>query len=578
MDGEDQNARVEKLWKTLDTRNEGQLNLDGLKRGLTKIDHPLKNADSLLQDVLKTVDTNEDGHIEFQEFRNFVEQTEKELWQLFKSIDLDHNGQLDKQELRAAIERAGILLPSAKLDQFFSEVDSNHDGVITFDEWRKFLLFIPTDTPNLRAVLSYYSSTVTVNSEGDVHVSETVEGLGKHQFSRTLFGALPKIFKLPQPSPPAFASTAIQRTDAPQVIDESKPLTFPWDPGDQYPQYEDIVEPDLFAGYRHEKDARLTDLLPPAGYFVAGGISGVVSRTATAPLDRLKVYLIAQVGVKDDAIHHAKSGAPLKAAKTATRPLVEATKALWRMGGLRSLFAGNGLNVLKVMPESAIKFGSYEGSKRALARLEGHDDPRALRPWSQFFAAGMGGMISQFCIYPLDTLKFRMQNETVKGGLRGNALILNTARKMWTSSGIRSFYRGLPMGLIGMFPYSAIDLTTFEYLKQFLTNRKARLHGTDEDDTTLSNFTTAGVGACSGAIGASVVYPLNLLRTRLQSQGTAIHPPTYTGMWDVTVRTVRGEGFRGLFKGITPNLLKVVPAVSITYVVYDNSKAFFGLR
>lgn len=111
-----------------------------------------------------------------------------------------------------------------------------------------------------------------------------------------------------------------------------------------------------------------------------------------------------------------------------------------------------------------------------------------------------------------------------------------------------------------------------------MTNRKARLNHTDEDDTTLSNFTTAGIGAFSGAFGASAVYPLNLLRTRLQSQGTAIHPPTYTGMWDVTVRTVKGEGFRGLFKGITPNLLKVVPAVSITYVVYDNSKVVLGLR
>ena len=36
-----------------------------------------------------------------------------------------------------------------------------------------------------------------------------------------------------------------------------------------------------------------------------------------------------------------------------------------------------------------------QGSKRALARLEGHDDPKALKPWSQFFAAGMGGMFSQ---------------------------------------------------------------------------------------------------------------------------------------------------------------------------------------
>ncbi|KAF6235999.1 hypothetical protein HO173_005627 [Letharia columbiana] len=495
MDGEDQtnqDARVSKLWKTLDTRNEGRLNLNGLKKGLSNINHPLKNADSLLQDVMKAVDTNRDGRIDYSEFRKFVEQTEKELWQLFKSIDRDHNGQLDKGEIRSAFERAGIQLPGTKLDQFFSEVDTNHDGVITFDEWRDFLLFIPANTPNLRAVLSYYSSTVTVNPEGDVHVSDdNVEGLG---------------------------------------------------------------------------------------YFVAGGIAGVVSRTATAPLDRLKVYLIAQVGVKDDAINHAKSGAPLKAAKTAGRPLMEATKALWRMGGMRSLFAGNGLNVVKVMPESAIKFGSYEGSKRLLARLEGHDDPKALKPWTQFFAAGLGGLISQFCVYPLDTLKFRVQNETIKGGLHGNALILATARKMWATSGVRSFYRGLPMGLVGMFPYSAIDLTTFEYLKQIISRRKARLKKCDEDDVTLSNFTTASIGAFSGAFGASTVYPLNLLRTRLQSQGTAIHPPTYTGIWDVTVKTVKGEGIRGLFKGITPNLLKVVPAVSITYVVYDNSKAALGLR
>ena len=171
-----------------------------------------------------------------------------------------------------------------------------------------------------------------------------------------------------------------------------------------------------------------------------------------------------------------------------------------------------------------------------------------------------------------------MQNETVKGGEYGNALIISTARKMWRSSGVLSFYRGLPMGLIGMFPYSAIDLTTYEYLKRLITARKARIKGCHEEDAALSNFTTAGMGAFSGAFGASAVYPLNLLRTRLQSQGTAAHPPTYTGMWDVTVKTVRGEGFRGLFKGITPNLLKVVPAVSITYVVYDNSKTALGLK
>ena len=204
---------------------------------------------------------------------------------------------------------------------------------------RNFLLFIPANTPSLRAVLSYYSSTVTVNAEGDVHVSETVEGLGKHQFFRPLFGALFNIVKLPQSSSSLTpASTPIPQTDVNHFGSDSRPLTFPWDPGDRY---EDIMEEDdQFVEYQLEKEARLMDIFPPPGYFIAGGISGVVSRTATAPLDRLKVYLIAQVGVKDDAVSHAKSGAPVRAAKTVARPLVEATKELWRVGGMRSLFAG----------------------------------------------------------------------------------------------------------------------------------------------------------------------------------------------------------------------------------------------
>ncbi len=156
-----------------------------------------------------------------------------------------------------------------------------------------------------------------------------------------------------------------------------------------------------------------------------------------------------------------------------------------------------------------------------------------------------------------------MQCETVEGGLRGNRLILVTAKKMWTSNGVRAFYRGLPMGLVGVFPYAAIDLGTFEYLKRSVSRRNARRLACHEDDALPSSFATAGIGAVSGALGATIVYPLNLLRTRLQAQGTAIHPATYSGIWDVTRTTVRREGLRGLFKGLTPNLLKVVPAVSI---------------
>lgn len=133
---EHRETRIKKLWQQLDTRSQGEVDLDGLKRGLAKMDHPLKNADALLQDLLDAVDTSGDGRIQFEEFMVFVRHAEAELSQLFETIDRDHNGKLDKDELRAAYQRAGVAVSSAKLDEFFDEVDSNHDGEISFEEWR----------------------------------------------------------------------------------------------------------------------------------------------------------------------------------------------------------------------------------------------------------------------------------------------------------------------------------------------------------------------------------------------------------------------------------------------------------
>lgn len=148
----------------------------------------------------------------------------------------------------------------------------------------------------------------------------------------------------------------------------------------------------------------LIAFLPVSGYFVAGGLAGMISRTATAPLDRLKVYLIAQVSPKDAVDQAIKQGSPGTAVKNFTRSLIDAVKDLWRAGGMRSLFAGNGLNVVKVMPESAIKFGAYEAAKKTFAKLEG-TDPRHLHATAQFLAGGIGGVVSQCVVYPLDTLK-----------------------------------------------------------------------------------------------------------------------------------------------------------------------------
>lgn len=604
------------------------------------------------------------------EFRVFVEAAERQLRLLFDSIDRNHDGRVGHEELSSAFHKAGLTVPKRRLTGFFDEIDMNHDGYITFEEWRDFLLFMPAhahDSP-LVAALSYYSSIVTLNAEGDSMVAdETLEGLGTTGFLlNTLFGS---ILRLAQPAPldqspsvnatttpPATAATTKHTTatgagasaDSSQrppsrkapISSQLKPplgddtatndnmaaahashsqsaagsKTAPiqqatgaavkgfqvlttsgaslendsrdrdyYDIHDHHSQLQ-FRDVDVEEEEEEECDtklgiSRLTQYLPEPGYFIAGALAGGISRTATAPLDRLKVYLLVNTKTKAGAaLDTAKTGQPISAVRTAGKPIRNAVHELWRAGGIRTFFAGNGLNVIKIMPETAIKFGSYEAAKRTLANLEGHGDPTQINPYSKFAAGGVAGMTAQFCVYPLDTLKFRLQCETVEGGLSGNALLVQTAKKMFAEGGFRSAYRGITMGLVGMFPYSAIDMGTFEFLKKTFTRQKAKYYGIHEEDAAPGNVVTGFIGATSGAFGATVVYPLNVLRTRLQTQGTFMHPPTYTGIWDVAQKTYRNEGMRGMYKGLTPNLLKVAPALSITWIVYENSKTVLGLH
>ena len=98
-------------------------------------------------------------------------------------------------------------------------------------------------------------------------------------------------------------------------------------------------------------------------------------------------------------------------AKTIRSPIVQAVRTLWKQGGIKAFYVGNGLNVMKVFPESAMKFGSFEAAKRFLLELKVLMTP----PKSQnlyIFSRGFGGVVAQLTVYPIDTLKFRLQCST----------------------------------------------------------------------------------------------------------------------------------------------------------------------
>lgn len=87
--------------------------------------------------------------------------------------------------------------------------------------------------------------------------------------------------------------------------------------------------------------SKLTTYVPDPGYFLAGAVAGGVSRTATAPLDRLKVYLLVKTQMSTDtALKALRQGRPILALRNAVKPIGDGVQDLWRAGGMRSMFAG----------------------------------------------------------------------------------------------------------------------------------------------------------------------------------------------------------------------------------------------
>ena len=98
------------------------------------------------------------------------------------------------------------------------------------------------------------------------------------------------------------------------------------------------------------------------------------------------------------------------------------------------------------------------------------------------------------------------------GALSGNALIARTALDMWRNGGFKLYFRGLPAGLIGVFPYSAIDMSTFEGIKIAYTRWAGQEPGIPG---------SLAFGAFSGGVGATSAYPLCSVRLRRDQIGRA---------------------------------------------------------
>ncbi|KAL3512049.1 hypothetical protein ACH5RR_024766 [Cinchona calisaya] len=460
---EERDSRIKSLFNFFDSANVGYLDYSQIEKGLSALQIPAEYK--FAKELLNVCDANRDGRVDYQEFRKYMDDKELELYRIFQAIDVEHNGCILPEELWDALVKAGIEMDDEELASFVEHVDKDNNGIITFEEWRDFLLLYPHEA-TIENIYQYWERVYLVDIGEQAVIPE---GISKH-------------------------------------VHATK-------------------------------------------YLIAGGVAGAASRTATAPLDRLKVILQVQ---------------------TSRASIGTAVKSIWNEGGILGFFRGNGLNVLKVAPESAIKFYTYEMLKNVIRGTKGAQHRDDIGTSGRLIAGGLAGAVAQTAIYPMDLVKTRLQTYACESGKVPS--LGKLSKDILVQEGPRAFYRGLVPSILGIIPYAGIDLAAYETLKDM--SKTYILH--DDEPGPLVQL---GCGTISGALGATCVYPLQVVRTRMQAQrADADADAAYRGMSDVFRRTLQHEGFRGFYKGLFPNLLKVVPAASITYLVYETVKKSLSLE
>ncbi|KAI5303798.1 hypothetical protein KEM56_007173 [Ascosphaera pollenicola] len=323
-------------------------------------------------------------------------------------------------------------------------------------------------------------------------------------------------------------------------------------------------------------------------HFLAGGVGGMASATLTCPLDVLRTRLQSdfyqsQLRAFRNAQSTTKVTNPiLSIPRTATLHLVETLQILRSIHvyeGWRGLFKGLGPNLIGVVPSRAINFYVYGNGKRLINEHFGYDPAHS--PASvHLTAAAIAGIATGTATNPIWVVKTRLQlDKSHAPGVTGQGrqyrnswhCIVETVRH----EGIRGLYRGLSASYLGV-SESTLHWVMYEQMKQRLAQwEEARM----SDPSHVSNWIdhTASWGGKIVAAGsaklfaAALTYPHEVVRTRLRQAPTVRSGGKVDLKYNGLIQCFRTvwveEGLVGLYGGLTPHLLRVVPSAAIMFGV-----------
>uniref|UniRef100_A0A1D1YMX4 ADP/ATP translocase n=1 Tax=Anthurium amnicola TaxID=1678845 RepID=A0A1D1YMX4_9ARAE len=292
-----------------------------------------------------------------------------------------------------------------------------------------------------------------------------------------------------------------------------------------------------------------------AADFLMGGVSAAVSKTAAAPIERVKLLIQNQ----DEMLKTGRLSAPYKGiGECFTRTIKEE--------GVISLWRGNTANVIRYFPTQALNFAFKDKFKR-MFNYKKDKDGYAKVFLGNIASGGAAGAVSLTFVYSLDYARTRLANDAKnakKGGERQFNGLVDVYRKTLKSDGVIGLYRGFNISCVGIIIYRGLYFGMFDSLKPIVLTGALK-------DNLLASFLLGW----SVTIGAGLAsYPIDTVRRRMMmTSGEAVK---YKSSLHAFKEIIAKEGTASLFKGAGANILRAIAGAGVL-AGYDKLQViFFG--
>jgi len=281
----------------------------------------------------------------------------------------------------------------------------------------------------------------------------------------------------------------------------------------------------------------------------SGGTAAAVSKTVVAPIERVKLLLQVQDASKTIAVDKRYKG------------IMDVLTRVPKEQGFLALWRGNLANVIRYFPTQALNFAFKDTYKKLF--LEGYDKKKDF--W-KFFAGnlasgGAAGATSLCFVYPLDFARTRLAADVGKGSGREFKGLADCLIKIVKSDGPIGLYRGFFVSVQGIIIYRAAYFGMFDTAKMVFAG-----------DGKLNFFAAWGIAQVVTVGSGILSYPWDTIRRRMMMQSGRTDV-LYKNTWDCTVKIVKNEGPRALFKGALSNVFRGTGG-ALVLAIYDEIQKY----